>query len=269
MPRRIRESRKSLWLKVAFCCGMTLLSGCAPMVMLGKMLQGDPMVEAEFTKWHGKPLAKSDKQVVILCSTPESIKTEYASLDIDLLSEISRRMSAHDIAVIKPHKVATWIDDHGLDDLDLKQLGNDLDADYVIEVKLDHFAFHEENSPNLFRGRTGGVVTAYELRREEQPLLKGKKSKSTSELEKPPSEKMEPDKKGRKKSEKSSGEEKKRSPVLGTKQIYNRTFKNVYPQLQPVSIEQMQAETFKKKFVDHVAEDLSRLFYSHKAGVGF
>jgi len=269
MPQPVRTSRNFLWIGLMTCICLVELTGCAPMVMLGKMLQGDPLVDDEFEKWNGKSLAKSDKQVAILCSTPESIKSEYASLDIDLLSEISRKLAAHDVSVIKPHKVATWIDDHGLDDLDMKELGEDLDADYVIQVKLDHFDYREQNSPNLFRGRTGGTVTAYELIREEEPLLKPKKSKADDSKKESKKDSEKSSTKSKKTASKDSKDSVKRGKIITVKRVYNRTFQNVYPTLQPVSIEQMQPEIFKKKFVDHVSNDLSRLFYPHKAGVGF
>lgn len=273
MSHSIRRSRNLPWIAVMACLCVVQLSGCGPMVMLGKMLQGDPLVDDEFKKWYGKSLAKSDLQVVILCSTPESIKSEYASLDIDLLSEISRKLATHDISIVKPHKVATWIDDHGTDDLDLKELGNDLDADIIIQVKLDQFEFREENSPNLFRGRTNGVVTAFEMKREvkksksKTPFL----GKSTEEDDKDQEKKAATSSKNNKKSgdAKDENDKSSRGPVISVKQIYARNFQNVYPVLQPVSIEQMQAETFKKKFLDHVSDDLAKLFYAHKAGSSF
>lgn len=287
MPLPTRHSRNFLWTMAMICC-LIHLGGCAPMVMLGKMLQGDPLVDDEFKKWNGKSLAKSGKQVAILVSTPESIKSEYASLDIDLLSEISRKLATQQIAVVKPHKVATWIDDHGWEDMDLKELGTDIDADYVIQVKLDHFDYREENSPNLFRGRTNGVITAYELIRAPKPkstiksgLGFGKSdSKDKDDDKSKDSEKDKGNKKSKESDSKSETSEKdhknsddkekeKRGPVTSLRKVYNRTFQNVYPIHQPVSIEQMQPETFKKKFLDHVSDDLSKLFYAHKAGSGF
>jgi hypothetical protein len=297
MPLPVRHSRKFLWMPALVCCYIAGLSGCRPMIMLGKMLQGDPLISDEFGKWNGKSLAKSGKKVAILVSTPESIKTEYASLDIDLLSAISRKLATKDIVIVKPHIVATWIDDHGWDNLDLKELGTDVDADFLIQVKLDHFDFHEENSPNLFRGRTNGIITAYEMKRGAKTKSKDKDkagwfgSKDDDDKKKDADKDKEADKdtdktkdvdskkdkdedsktgtskKNRKK--KDEKEVAKRDPVTSTRQVYNRSFQNTYPAHQPVSIEQMQPETFKKKFLDHVSDDLSKLFYAHKEGSGF
>lgn len=286
-----RHSRSFSWAAAMVYCCLIGLGGCAPMVMLGKMLQGDPLVTEDFKTWNGgKSLAKSGKKVAILCTTPESIKTEYAALDVDLLSEVSRKLAKHEISVVKPYKVATWIDDHGIENLDLKQLGTDIDADYVIQIKLDEFDYREENSPNLFRGRANGLVAVYSLVRAtpskgkdttESGFLKGDKAASkkketdqdedsdkadSKSSKKSKSKKKESEEKDKKKDEK---DEEKRDPVTSTRQLYNRTFRNIYPEHQPVSIDQMQPETFKKKFLDRVADDLAKLFYAHKSGTNF
>jgi hypothetical protein len=98
-----RHSRSFSWAAALVYCCLVGLGGCAPVIMLGKMLQGDPMVTEDFKGFNGgKSLAKSGKKVAILCTTPESIKTEYAALDIDLLSEVSRKLAKNEITVVKP-----------------------------------------------------------------------------------------------------------------------------------------------------------------------
>ena len=250
----------------ALVCGCLLdLSGCSLFVMAGKMLQGDPMVEAEFDRWNGgKSMAKSKKKVAVVCSTPESVKTEFSSLDLDLANEVSRKLPLHETTVVKSHKVASWMDDHGGTDFDMKELGHDLGAELVVAIKIDHFDFREENSPDLFRGKARGSMMVYELQHDE---TKPKADKSSKDSKKDADSKK--DKTGGDSKSKAKNDDEPKSKVVGVRQIYLKSFDSKYPPHQPVSIEQMQPDTFRKKFLDRVADELSRTFYRHKVGVEF
>ncbi len=264
MPNPVRHSRNPVWMVALVCCFVVELSGCSLFVMAGKMLQGDPVVGDEFKAYYGKSMSKSGKKVAVMCSTPEAVKSEFSSLDLDLAAEISRKLALNDIDVIKNHKVANWIDDHG-GDIDLKELGAGVDADLVVQVRLEHFDFREENSPDLFRGKARGSIVVYELIRAED--------KANSKFEAQPKSKSKPGSEAHEKSEeKPSSKSKKRDKtdpireVVEIKQVFAKTFDSTYPPLQPVSITQMQPETFRKKFLDRVGDELSRLFYEHKPG---
>lgn len=248
MPTLVHHSRNPVWMMALVCCFLLELSGCSLFVMAGKMLQGDPVIEDEFKAWYGKSMAKSGKKVAVLCSTPEAIKSEFSSLDLDLAAEINRKLSLHDINVIKNHKIANWIDDHGGGNLDLKELGSEIDADLVIQVTLEHFDFREENSPDLFRGRARGSVVVYELVRDDE--------KSPLKFESKPGSKADKTKK----------DESSARQVRSVREVFAKTFDSTYPPHQPISIGQMQPESFRKKFLDRVGDELSRLFYRHKPG---
>jgi hypothetical protein len=233
--------------------------------MAGKMIQGDPMVGDEFKAYYGESMTKSGKQVAVLCSTPEAVKSEFSSLDIDLASEVSRNLSLHQIDIVKNHKVANWIDDHG-GDIDLKELGSEINTDLVVQVRLEHFDFREDSSPDLFRGKAQGMIVVYELVRDtsKSPLFESK-PKGKVEID----DEDEGDSKSSKKSKSKKDKEKKTTlpKVREVKEVFVKSFNIVYPPLQPVSITQMKPEIFRKKFLDRVADELSRLFYKHKAGV--
>lgn len=262
MPKHVRHSQNPLWMTALVCCCLLELSGCSLFVMAGKMIQGDPVVEDEFKAFYGKSMADSGKKVAVMCSTPETVKSEFSSLDLDLAAEISRKLHVQGINVIKNHKVASWIDDHG-GDVDLKELGEGIDADLLIQVRLDHFDYREENSPDLFRGKTRGSVVVYELVRANEDSMnkfeKGPKSKSD-----PESTKTAKSSGGKKSTGKDKGQ--KTREVESVRAVFSKTFDSTYPTLQPVSITQMQPDTFRKKFLDRVGDELSRLFYRHKAG---
>lgn len=152
-----------------FCLTVACLlagNGCSLGVMLGKMLIGDPMIGDDFKTFTGKSLSEEGRKVAVLCTAPESIKDNYASLQIELLRDVSRKMSIHEIDVIKPHLVARWIDDNGGETNDLGALAREVDADFIVDINVAQFSYREENSPNLFRGRCNGQVTVFEFKRD-------------------------------------------------------------------------------------------------------
>ena len=268
MPHTVRHSRNPWWMMALVCCCIVELSGCSLFVMAGKMLQGDPVVEDEFVRWYGKSMAKSKKKVAVVCSTPESVKSEFSSLDLDLASEVSRKLHLHEILVVKADKVASWMDDNGGLDFDMRELGNDLGAELVVAIKLDHFDFREENSPDLFRGKARGCVTVYELQRDSTKPKSDSKIGAGSKAQ--PDKPQNDDQAGRsKQAAQQANPEVSKPKVTGVRQVFLKTFDSSYPPHQPVSIEQMQPDTFRKKFLDRVADELSRTFYRHKAGVEF
>ena len=275
MPHTTRHSRNPWWVTALVCGCFLELSGCSLFVMAGKMLQGDPTVDAEFDRWYGgKSMAKTQKKVAVVCSTPESVKSEFSSLDISLASEVSRKLHIHDINVIKAHRVASWMDDHGGLDFDMKELGDDLGAELVVAIKLEDFDFREENSPDLFRGKARGSLMVYELQYETSKSKKSKNGKEKESKSDADSKKKKPsnaDKAGgdKKSNKKDDEEAESKAKVVGVRQVYLKTFDTSYPAHQPISIEQMQPETFRKKFLDRVADELSRTFYRHKVGVEF
>jgi len=223
-PARSTERRTARLLLVA---GLVLLvlPGCSLFVMAGKMLIGDSMMPAEFEQFTGKSLSADFKRTAVICTTPELIKAEFTSLDVDLLSEVSRRLRRSGVDTVPPHEVASWIDDRGGIIESLTELGEAVDTDYIIQIRIESFSYKEENSPNLLRGRSSGSVTVYEM----QETKNGREAR----------------------------------------QIYAKEFSSIYPAHQPVSIDQMRANMFRKKYLDQVSEEIARLFCEHRLGDTF
>lgn len=141
-------------------------AGCSLFVMAGKAVFGETKVRCSFRQVTDINLPKSDQRVLILCSTPESIKIEEPSLDFDLLDKIARRLKVRGVNVVSPDLVTTWLDDHGGRWDDPAELGEEFDADIIIHIDLDRFSYQEENSPSLLRARVDGRVHAYEVLRD-------------------------------------------------------------------------------------------------------
>ncbi len=150
----------SVVLLMLVCSGA---SGCSLYVMAGKMFFGDPLQTCEFTKNTKVDLADEKKKVLVVCSTPESIRSDYPSLNYDLLEQITYRLRRNDIDVLDTGKVATWLDDNGGVWNDVEELAENFDVDYIIHVDIDEFDYREPNSPNLLRGKTFGNISAYEV----------------------------------------------------------------------------------------------------------
>jgi hypothetical protein len=88
------------------------LSGCQIVVGVLQIAQGFPKTTCDFTKFtHGRKLTEKSKRVVILSSSVDSARVEVPSLDIDIISEVSRRLKINNVKVVDEHKVANWIDE--------------------------------------------------------------------------------------------------------------------------------------------------------------
>ena len=164
VSRRSRPGRRSssvaAWLLLA---AWTLaLPGCSLGVMAGKMLFGDPLTPCAFTGQTGVDLAKEGKRVIVVCSIPDVVRSDFPSLEVDLLDGVARQLKRRDIAIVSPDDVASWLDDNGGRWDDPSEMAEHFKADYVVHVDLDRFTYKEENSPDLFRGRALGNVIAYE-----------------------------------------------------------------------------------------------------------
>lgn len=152
-------------------CAAALLipnSGCQIIIGVMMLLQGFPQETADFKKMTGKSLAEKGKKTIVLATCPDSARSESPSLDVDLISQLSRRLKAHEVNIIDAHKVATWIDDNGgiEEDTELSAIGRKFGADYIVLVNLENFSIYEENSRQLYRGRSNGLVIVVEMQGE-------------------------------------------------------------------------------------------------------
>lgn len=131
--------------------------------MAGKMLFGDPMLNAEFTRSTGTDLVKDAKTVLVIASAPSAVKSQYPSLELDVQDGLTRRLKREGIQVIPPDEVSSWLDDRGGYFDDVNELVPAFEADFIIHVEIDHFTHHEDNSPKLYRGQARGEISAYKV----------------------------------------------------------------------------------------------------------
>ena len=132
--------------------------------MAGKMVLGDLKVQSQFKQATHTDLAKLNRKVLVLCSTSDTIRSGYPSVDFDILEGVIHRLKVHGIRkVVNSDAVAGWLDDHGGRCDDLQALAEKFHAEYVIYIDVSRFTCIEENSPNLLRGQSEGHVRAYHL----------------------------------------------------------------------------------------------------------
>jgi len=140
-------------------------SGCSLFVMAGKMVFGDPLTASAFTQATGVNLVKDDKRVVVLCSVPEFANSGSPALDLDLVDAISVQLRRNGVNMVSQNEVANWIENQGGlpgDAADIaSQAAGELKTDYILHVNVENFSIREENSSDLFRGRTVASVTGF------------------------------------------------------------------------------------------------------------
>ncbi len=96
---------------------------------------------------------------------PSIFPKNEPSLDLDVIAVVSRRLKANKVTVVDPHKVATWIDDHGgiTNSTDLDPIGLEFAADYIILFKFTDFGYSEPNSPGMYRGHAAVKIVVVEM----------------------------------------------------------------------------------------------------------
>jgi hypothetical protein len=158
-------TRSRFLFALAVTCLTCNLSGCSLFVMAGKLLYGDPKMMSPFHAGTGYDLVEDDLTVLVIFSTPESVKSEFSSVEYDLTEETIRRLKSRNIKVVDPDDVATFIDDNGGYWEDASELAHHFEADIIVHVDLDSFTCIEENSPSLLRGRADGIAYGYDVRK--------------------------------------------------------------------------------------------------------
>ena len=155
----IRNGSTQTHVAWAVLCALLIANaGCSLFVLAGKMINGDPMTKPAFEEYTGKSMADECKKVAVICSAPEAIKLDYPSIEADMLGDLTRTLATQNIDIIKPHKVASWIDDNGGSVEDMSELAREIEAGYIIQVRIDSITYKEEHSPSLMRGRASGSV---------------------------------------------------------------------------------------------------------------
>lgn len=153
---------------LALCLLAALITpGCVnTLALVSKVFIGDPMQPSAFKMATGNSLSKSEKNVLLYCSSPPLVSDQFGALSTDLQQELIQRMKRHDILVMNSDAGTDVIDRIGRFDPEI--VGAEIEnVDYVMHVQIDGFTLLEPNSTTLYRSRSSGTVTGYEVRKEE------------------------------------------------------------------------------------------------------
>ncbi|QDT15837.1 hypothetical protein [Alienimonas californiensis] len=170
VPRRAGAGGRSARRQVAWAALLSLavltafgLPGCKPMIMLGKMLTGDPTVTPPFEAVTDVDLTKGGHTVLVLARSPELVKARFPEVDQEIMRRVGRRLHSAGAEIANSDRVLDWVEGRGgvWSESHLGSIAQEFDVDYIIVVELDRFDWHEQHSPDLLRGRSAGWIRAY------------------------------------------------------------------------------------------------------------
>lgn len=169
MPRNRSRAALSLVRTLPVClalCCCASASGCINAgVMFGKVLFGDPKVKSAFEQRTGISLHEENRKVAVICTAPASVTSEFDTLAYDLQEEVSRRMRLRKLNVASDDDVIAALNStNGRFDKDTLAAALD-DVDYIIHIDVEQFTHTEDGNSKLYRGRSNGIVYAYEVDR--------------------------------------------------------------------------------------------------------
>ena len=145
------------------------VSGCTRILLgSGKILFGDPKIQAEFTKLTNEDLTNGKKTVLVVCSTPESVEDDVSTLKLDIIDGVTRRLTLNRVKTIHPDRVTEWIDEHDsiFNERQLNEVAKDFDTEYIVWIDVHDFRLQEPNSQKLLRGHTSGYIRVYKVKEE-------------------------------------------------------------------------------------------------------
>ena len=142
------------------------LVGCQAGVMIGRVIFGDSKIPPALTQACGIELEEQTHKVHLACTAPATVLNEYDALQLDLVSEIARRLRKREVPVTPPDDVAELIDEMG-GRFDPRELASQFDDGLFIHINLERFSLREASSTELHRGTAIGEVVAMEIRSEE------------------------------------------------------------------------------------------------------
>lgn len=148
---------------IAMLAILSSIAGCSLGVMAGRAIFGDPKQTSEFKAHTGIDLKKSDKTLLVVVRTPQSVEGDMPSLEVDLIDAISRRLMVHQVKVVDPDEVAKWIDRNGGRFDHPTELAQEFETDYIAVIDVESFSLHDAGSPNLYHGTAVGQMQVFEV----------------------------------------------------------------------------------------------------------
>ena len=144
-----------------------MLSGCNYVVLLGYLIGGPPSIEPDYDSMTKKSMTDKGVVVAVHCFADKTVLLDHSRVDRELARFVSARLHKHEIKVIQPDLVQRWIDQNP-EYSGPEEIGLGVGATHVIQIDVPQFTIFEENSQDLYRGRSEVTVTVYEIDKENE-----------------------------------------------------------------------------------------------------
>ena len=141
------------------------LSGCNPLMLAGILIGGPPSIEPHFDATTKKSMTDKGVTVAVVCVAPDEVLLNFDGMDRELAKAVSYRLWKKKIKVVDPDHVQAWLDENSEWDT-AAEIGRALGVTYVIYIDLYKFSLYEENSFDLYRGRSNGMISVYEIEKQ-------------------------------------------------------------------------------------------------------
>jgi len=133
------------------------IPGCGPIATIAWLIHGPEMIPAEFDGLKGK-------RVAVVCLDANSLSGPGGEADavgkaVTML--LTRNVS--EIKMVRQSEVADWLDSHGDDVTDYRDVGRGVKADMVVGIDLLAFNLHEGKT--LLKGRSKVGVKVYDMKK--------------------------------------------------------------------------------------------------------
>jgi len=140
-------------------------SGCNAVVLAGLLIAGPPTVEPDFDKMTKKSLRDQGVKVAVVCFAPDEVRLNFIDVDKDIAKYVAHRLNANHITTVNPDRIQEWIDKH--EDWDRpEEIGEATKATHIILVDVHKYNLFEENSHELYKGRSEVLISVFEMQKD-------------------------------------------------------------------------------------------------------
>jgi hypothetical protein len=142
---------------VSAVCLLIAPAGCGPIATIAWLIHGPEMIPAEFDGLKGK-------KVAVVCLDGNSLSGPGGEADtVAKAVAMTLQKNVQDIKVVRQTEVADWLDSHGDDITDFRDVGRGVKADMVVGIDLLSFSLHEGQT--LLKGTSRVGVKVYDMQK--------------------------------------------------------------------------------------------------------
>ncbi len=156
----MHDTSRILGRSFCFVAATVLLSaipGCGPIATIAWLIHGPEMIPAEFDGLRGK-------RVAVVCLDGNSLSGPGGEADaVNKAVWMLLTKNVPEVKMVRQNEVADWLDSHGTDITDYRDVGRGVKADMVVGIDLLSFNLHEGKT--LLKGRAKVGVKVYDMKK--------------------------------------------------------------------------------------------------------